>query len=686
MNLGQLGTPRARPPAVENIAITASQVWTASAADMEVATAPTPAYATFKALKAKRKAEKSNAAPPLASEVERARAAQRSRQTRLTMSQRVDGEQLDASQAAAAPAPTQAAAVTGEEVELKSMTLEERWAAEDAAAKQAQTAAAAAQPGGLAAAQPLMAKASALLAEGKVEEARGQWDSARKMLAAAEVVPPPLGSSGPEGSGTTINTFIEIPSADEMMRQMQVTAVRMMCIEGLMKCDLRLGRWKDAAEGATSMLAVAPRDVDALLVRGRARASMSPPQTDDARKDFERVVRIGEPEQKTQAEQALRQLQRASVVRGRWRPSPELQAQLAAQNGSADTPVAPAANTPKFVLPLTVEAVSASGRRFRLFVIANSSGESPGDVWGGLEKPDGTVVKYEGGFDIESGALALKHQDTLIEGGATHAIQGKIVPPRAGGAAPSESFELKYSQWWADITQIEGGEGGREEYTWTCTLAPAGGAAARTEYSTEFGGSKASKAAKKYLEKLDDEPAPAAAAAAAPAAEPEPEPAATAATVDSEPRPANLEEVFDMAIRLELVTEQGVAMMRRNIARGRRSEAHFLKQWSDRIDKELAERRAAQGLPEVGRADAAAAVGARKAQEAAAKKPVRVKVAAPGESVGVLFDEIFGGGGGSGGTDQLEADMGKLLGGLRAESGVFGASVPGKHINDPLSE
>ena len=101
----------------------------------------------------------------------------------------------------------------------------------------------------------------------------------------------------------------------------------------------------------------------------------------------------------------------------------------------------------------------------------------------------------------------------------------------------------------------------------------------------------------------------------------------------------------------------------------------------------LAERRAAQGLPEVGRADAAAAVGARKAQEAAAKKHVRVKVAAPGESVGVLFDEIFGGGGGgSGGTDQLEADMGKLLGGLRAESGVFGASVPGKHINDHLSE
>ena len=70
-----------------------------------------------------------------------------------------------------------------------------------------------------------------------------------------------------------------------------------------------------------------------------------------------------------------------------------------------------------------------------------------------------------------------------------------------------------------------------------------------------------------------------------------------------------------MAKKLDLVTEQGVTMMRRNIARGRRSEAHFLKQWSDRIDKELAERRAKQGLPEVERADVAAAVAARKARE-----------------------------------------------------------------------
>ena len=58
---------------------------------------------------------------------------------------------------------------------------------------------------------------------------------------------------------------------------------------------------------------------------------------------------------------------------------------------------------------LTIEAVSASGRKFRLFVIGNSSGPA-GDVWGGLEKPDGTIVKYEGGFDADSGALALKHQ------------------------------------------------------------------------------------------------------------------------------------------------------------------------------------------------------------------------------------------------------------------------------------
>ena len=603
------------------------------------------AYAAFKELKAKRREQAVSGGE---TEVNRARAAQRSRQSRLTMSRRADGVQLDR---------PQAAAETVDEVAPKQMTLEDRWAAEDAV-RQAQAGTAAAAPSGLATVQSLMSTASAFLSDGKVAEARAKWESAQRILVSAEAVPPPLSTGGTE-EGVAANTHIEIPSAEEMMRQMQVTAARMVCMEGVMKCDLRLGQWKDAAEGATNMLALAPRDADALLLRGRARASMSPPQTDEARKDFERVVRIGDPDQVTQAEQALKQLQRASVVRGRWRPSPELQAQLQGESGS--TPAAPAASTPQFVLPLTVEAVSASGRRFRLFVIANSRGESPGDVWGALQKPDGVVVKYEGGFDIESGALALKHIDTLIEGGATHAIQGKIVAQRA--AVPSEPFELKYSQWWADITRIEGSEGGREEYTWKCTLAP-DGAAARTEYSTVFGSSKASKAAKKYLEKLD--------------AEPEPAPAPVLA-VDG-PRPANLDEVFDMAMRLDLVTEQGVAMMRRNIARGRRSEAHFLKQWSDRIDKELAERRAKQGLPEVDRTDVVAAVSAKKSREAIAKKPVEVKVAAAGESIGVLFDELFGKKGGDGGSsDQLEADMGALLGGLRAESGVFGSSATGSY-------
>jgi hypothetical protein len=51
-----------------------------------------------------------------------------------------------------------------------------------------------------------------------------------------------------------------------------------------------------------------------------------------------------------------------------------------------------------------------------------------------------------------------------------------------------------------------------------------------------------------------------------------------------------------MAIRLELVTEQGVEMMRRNIKRGRRSEAFFLKQWSERIDAELASKRKARKI------------------------------------------------------------------------------------------
>ena len=66
-----------------------------------------------------------------------------------------------------------------------------------------------------------------------------------------------------------VTTFIEIPAEQEMMRQMQLTALRMICVEGLASLDFRLGRWSDAVEGATSVLAIAPRDVDALLLRGR---------------------------------------------------------------------------------------------------------------------------------------------------------------------------------------------------------------------------------------------------------------------------------------------------------------------------------------------------------------------------------------------------------------------------------
>ena len=598
------------------------------------------AMARFKELKAERRRRAPEPEPePDAAEASRAAQAQRRARMaatpRLTMTPRVEGEQLDLPPPAIDLPPAQPPPQTPPS--SKPQTLEERWAAEDAAAAER---AAPKTPGGLAAIQPLIDAARALVGEGQLAEGRAKWEEARKAVAAAEVVAPPLNAGGKEG---VVTTFIEIPAEQEMMRQMQLTALRMICVEGLASLDFRLGRWSDAVEGASSVLAIAPRDVDALLLRGRARASSN--LIDDARADFERAARIGNPSQKAECEQALRQLKRASVVRGRWRPSPELEQSL--EGGPAAAP--PGRPAPKFALPLTIEAVSASGRKFRLFVIGNSSGPA-GDVWGGLEKPDGTIVKYEGGFDADSGALALKHQDTLAEGGATHAIQGKLVQSR--GAAPAERFPLEYSQWWADITQIEGGEGGREEYVWQCRLAATG---ARPEWSTEFT-SKGSKAAVKYLEKMEDEPAP----------EPEPAPIPT-----DQPRPATLDEVFDMATRLELVTESGVAMMRRNIARGRRSESHFIKQWSARIDKELAERREAKGLAPMDRAEASKAVAAAKAREEAVTKPLDVQVAAPGEGVGVLMDEIFGGGKES---NPLENDMTALLAGLREESGVFGTS------------
>ena len=171
------------------------------------------AYAAFKALKAERRSRRQQQSAGGATEVERAKEAQRARQSRLTMSARVDGQQLDGH-----------AEQEEEEEEVakpKQMTLEERWAAEDAAAGKVDRApAAAAQPSGLDAVGPLMSKASTLLGDGKVAEARAEWESAQGILAAAEVVSPPLSASG-TGEGGAISTHIEIPSAEEMMRQMQ---------------------------------------------------------------------------------------------------------------------------------------------------------------------------------------------------------------------------------------------------------------------------------------------------------------------------------------------------------------------------------------------------------------------------------------------------------------------------------
>jgi|EP01047_Picozoa_sp_COSAG01_P083659 hypothetical protein len=113
----------------------------------------------------------------------------------------------------------------------------------------------------------------ALLDESGAAAARPRFEEAHAALAySAEAGPSPspmmagIGED-PTLEGTQVNTWIEIPPQEEMMRQMQLTALRMVCVEGLAQCDLRLGRWEAAAEGATKMIACAPRDVDALLLR-----------------------------------------------------------------------------------------------------------------------------------------------------------------------------------------------------------------------------------------------------------------------------------------------------------------------------------------------------------------------------------------------------------------------------------
>ena len=68
----------------------------------------------------------------------------------------------------------------------------------------------------------------------------------------------------------------------------------------------------------------------------------------------------------------------------------------------------------------------------------------------------GRGLQYNGHFDVDSNTLTLKHQDTLAEGGATHSIQGVLSCDRPA------KFELRYSQWWADISKIQGGVGGRQ--------------------------------------------------------------------------------------------------------------------------------------------------------------------------------------------------------------------------------
>ena len=665
----------------------------------------------------------------------------------------------------------------------------------------------------LTATQALVVKAQNVLDSGGQTAQPARVIFAKALAALPEQPEPPLENMSDGGAtGTEVNTYIEIPAADEMMRQMQTAALRMLCVEGLARCDLRLGRWQAAIESATKLIAVAPRDVDAYLIRGRARASCG--QVEDAIKDLARARKISPEDRKAECEEvldSLRRSMRGPAARGTWRPSAALAHKLTQEQehvprmpqqpgggastgatlagGSANT-AASDRNGGQIELPVVVDITSASGSKFRLFVIRmvvqeGSPAPAPGEVWGGVQKANGAVVKYSGHFDDQSSMLSLKHVDTLAEGGATHAIQGTMSYDQPA------KFELQYSQWWADITRIQGGVGGREEYRWSCRIANSRQGA--REWSTQFAGKKDMKKAVKYMEKEQAKEAAAIAAAKMPSAAsalleeifgggsagtaagdiegamadvlsalsqrsdsadlaaslpptilPAAAASAAAATLgdgevgggavnDGEGAdsvtggtevplviPATLDDVFAMAIRLGLVTDQGVTMMRRNIKRGRRSEAHFLAQWTQRIDAELAKRREAMGLksmPTEKRAAAAEVVvaqgrgpltaeGHRAADEAAAAVAAAAAATAAGagaagsvaghrsSAVTALLDEVFNGAtassddaaGSSGGASSaavagpsLEDDMAAVLAALSGGStGSSSSSDVGK--------
>ena len=83
---------------------------------------------------------------------------------------------------------------------------------------------------GLKETQSIIQEGSALLMRDTVA-ARQKFEAAKAALASIDIVPSPLVGEDPTFDGTTVNTWVDIPPEEEMMRQMKLTALRMLCVE-----------------------------------------------------------------------------------------------------------------------------------------------------------------------------------------------------------------------------------------------------------------------------------------------------------------------------------------------------------------------------------------------------------------------------------------------------------------------
>jgi hypothetical protein len=170
---------------------------------------------------------------------------------------------------------------------------------------------------------------------------------------------------------------------------------------------------------------------------------------EEARRDLERAAKVAPAGRAAECAAALEQLRRSlrgPAARHLWRPSAALRQQLASAGGAAEAPPPPRASASAaasvaaaplrggrhelLALPLVVQVTSDSGRKFRLFVAQVPGKER--EVWGGLEKPDGKLVKYVGVVDCTRGTLRLEHQDSL-------AVSG--VPPLCTGAGGDNGID-----------------------------------------------------------------------------------------------------------------------------------------------------------------------------------------------------------------------------------------------------